>query len=122
MFIGKRIYANASRALPKNPLLRLLTVNGLIGFFISGLVLSGLLVANVGNIRVLIVQAENPILPLIMLAFGLVITLTSVVMGTAIMALSREDDEGGGIKQHAWRKPMLARVPNSAKTAPGRSA
>lgn len=81
-----------SAYLPKNPLLRLLAINGVIGLGISALVLVGLLWSNVGNLRTLVMASDNPVLPVIMLACGLIITLCSVVMGSAIMMLKPQDD------------------------------
>lgn len=82
---------------PSNPLLRLLYINGLIGVGISGLLLGGIFFTNIGNLRTLVMNADDPLLPVVMLAFGLVITIGSVVMGTAVMML-RDDskDTGGG--------------------------
>jgi hypothetical protein len=81
--------------LPKDPLFRLLAINGLAGIGIAGLVLGGIFTANIGNLRVLVLSSENPVLPVVMLAFALVITLGSVVIGSAIMLLG-ENGRGGG--------------------------
>jgi len=82
---------------PSKALLRLLYINGLIGVGISGLLLGGIFFTNIGNLRTLVMNADDPFLPVVMLAFGLVITIGSVVMGTAVMML-RDDtkDLGGG--------------------------
>ncbi|WP_269582641.1 hypothetical protein [Roseibium sp. Sym1] len=82
-------------ALPKDPLFRLLVINGLAGIGIAGLVMGGIFAANIGNLRVLVLSSENPVLPVVMLAFALVITLGSVVIGSAIMLLG-ESGRGGG--------------------------
>ena len=82
--------------LPENPLLRLLAVNGMIGVAISALVLAGIFAANIGNLRTLVLQAEDPVLPVVLLAIGLVITLGSVVMGSAIMLLPGDSKGGSG--------------------------
>ncbi|GGB42773.1 hypothetical protein GCM10011316_13350 [Roseibium aquae] len=84
--------------LPENPLLRLLLVNGLLGVLISFIFLAGVLAANVGNLRVLILNADNPVLPVLMLIVSLIVTLGSVVMGSAIMMLREPDQKrpGGG--------------------------
>ncbi|MGX1497575.1 hypothetical protein ACSSV1_002611 [Labrenzia sp. MBR-25] len=82
--------------LPKDPLFRLLAVNGLAGMAIAGLVLGGIFLGNIGNLRVLVMSAEDPVLPVIMLAFGLFITLGSVVMGSAIMLLGDNGRNGNG--------------------------
>jgi hypothetical protein len=96
-------------ALPKDPLFRLLAINGLAGIGIAGLVLGGIFLANIGNLRVLVQRAEDPVIPVVMLAFGLVITLGSVVIGSAIMLLG-DNDRGGrasGRKQPLVREPAL---------------
>lgn len=81
--------------LPRDPLFRLLLVNGLAGLGIAALVLGGIFLGNIGNLRVLVMTADDPVLPVLMLAFGLFITLGSVVMGSAIMLLG-EGGRGGG--------------------------
>ncbi|QFT32739.1 hypothetical protein FIV00_19775 [Labrenzia sp. THAF82] len=82
--------------LPKDPLFRLLVINGAAGLGIAALVLGGIFLANIGNLRELVLAADDPFLPVIMLAFGLIITLVSVVMGSAIMLLGDKSREGGG--------------------------
>lgn len=79
--------------LPKNPLFRLLFINGMIGIAVSFLVLGGLFWTNVGNLRGLVMASSNPLLPILMLAAGLIITLGSVAMGSAIMMLKPHDDD-----------------------------
>ncbi|ASP32329.1 hypothetical protein CHH27_02965 [Labrenzia sp. VG12] len=83
-------------ALPRDPLFRLLLINGLAGTAIAALVLAGIFAANIGNLRVLVLTAEDPVLPVLMLAFGLVITLGSVVIGSAIMLLGDKGRSGNG--------------------------
>jgi len=104
--------------LPKNPLFRLLVINGVLGVAISGGFLAGVFWANIGNLRVLVTRSEDPILPIVMLAAGFIITLTSVVMGSAIMMLSSKDG-GGGKRQQDWPSALgaarqLAPVPARA--------
>ncbi len=79
--------------LPENPLFRLLVINGVIGLGISALVLAGLFWSNVVNLRTLVMASDNPVLPIVMLACGLIITLCSVVMGSAVMMLKPQDDD-----------------------------
>jgi hypothetical protein len=85
------------RGLWASPFFRLLAINWLIGAFVSVMVLGGLMVFDTANLRSLILNAEDPILPMIVLLFGLMITLCSAAMGAAIMALPGEDrgDRGG---------------------------
>lgn len=86
----------ANRLLPENPLFRLLAINGVIGFAVSMLAFGGLLASNAAGLRDLIANAEDPVVPLVLLAFGLLITLGSAVMGSAIMSLSSDEDAGSG--------------------------
>ena len=111
---------NASRyaRLPRDPLFRLLTINGLAGVFVALLVLAGIFWANIGNLRVLVLNAEDPFLPVIMLAFGLIITLGSVVIGSAVMLLG-DSDGGKGTPRKLPRLPFgqrLRMAPASARS------
>lgn len=111
--------------LPRDPLFRLLAVNGLAGLGIAALVLGGILLTNIGNLRVLVMTAEDPVIPVLMLAFGLVITLGSVVMGSAIMLLG-ENGRGGGTPRkryprHGHGKLQPVRVNASGSRRVGRS-
>lgn len=87
----------------EDPLFRLLAVNGAAGICVAFLVLGGIFWSNIGNLRVLVLNAEDPVLPVLMLAFALVITLVSVVVGSAIMLLG-ETGRGGGT---SFRLPPL---------------
>lgn len=88
--------------LPKDPLLRLLAINALTGVGIASLVLIGIIWSNIGNLRTLVFASDNPLLPLVMLAVALVITLASVVMGSAIMLLGEKRNSGGGSGHRSW--------------------
>ena len=76
------------------PLFRLIAINGAAGICIALLVLAGIFWMNIGNLSTLVQNADDPVIPVLMLAFGLVITLGSVVIGSAIMLLGK--DTGGG--------------------------
>ncbi|WP_420410920.1 hypothetical protein [Roseibium sp.] len=82
------------RLLPQDPFFRLLAINGLTGLGISGLVLGGIFYSNIGNLTVLVQGDESPVVPVLMLAAGLVITLGSVVVGSAIMLLGASGGNG----------------------------
>ncbi|WP_420336740.1 hypothetical protein [Roseibium sp.] len=90
---GKR--AAAPRKLKDEPLIRLVAINGAAGVCVAMLVMGGIFWANIGNLRVLVSRAEDPVLPVLMLAFALVITLGSVVIGSAIMLLGKRDGNSG---------------------------
>lgn len=91
-----------ARWLPKDPLFRLFVINGFAGLCIAILVLAGIFYANIGNLWVLVQSDENPIVPVLMLAGGLFVTLGSVVIGSAIMLLSSDTGRGtpGGGNPH----------------------
>lgn len=88
--------------LPRDPLFRLLAINGAAGVAIAAIVLAGIFVMNIGNLRQLVMTSDNPLLPVIMLAFGLVITLGSVVMGSAVMLVG-----GGSGGDRGKRRPSV---------------
>lgn len=73
------------------PLVRLLAINWLIGFFTTCLVFSGILITNAAGLQDLIFNSENPLIPMALLFFGLMITICSVAMGAAVMSLPRDD-------------------------------
>ncbi|WP_299814586.1 hypothetical protein [uncultured Roseibium sp.] len=99
--------------LPRDPLFRLLAINATAGIAVAGLVLAGIFWANIGNLRVLVLNSDDPVLPVIMLAIALVITLGSVVIGSAIMLLG-ENDAGGATPSRS--RPM--RMKNDLKPLP----
>ncbi|MEM8877575.1 MAG: hypothetical protein AAGD23_06850 [Pseudomonadota bacterium] len=84
-----------NRFLPENPLFRLLLINGLIGTAVAILLVAGLMITDAHRIGTLIINSENPALPIIVLTLGLVITFGSVAMGMAIMSLPLETDDEG---------------------------
>ncbi|MBD8892782.1 hypothetical protein [Roseibium litorale] len=89
----------ACRFLPRNPFFRLLVTNGVIGAGVSILLVGGIFAADIGHLRILVANAQNPVLPVVLLACGMMITLTSAVIGTAIMMLGPETDGRGGRRQ-----------------------
>lgn len=85
----------APRKLKDEPLIRLVAINGVAGVCVALLVMGGIFWTNIGNLRVLVSNAEDPVLPVLMLAFALIVTLGSVVIGSAIMLLGRKKGDGG---------------------------
>ncbi|SNY93052.1 hypothetical protein SAMN04515647_3325 [Cohaesibacter sp. ES.047] len=75
----------------QNPLVRLLAINWLIGLVATIVIFSGLLITNAAGLQILIFESENPIVPMALLFFGLLITFCSVAMGAAVMSLPRDD-------------------------------
>ncbi|WP_316859648.1 hypothetical protein [uncultured Cohaesibacter sp.] len=74
-----------------NPLIRLLAINWLIGFATTILIFFGLLATNAAGLKDLIFNSENPLIPMALLFFGLLITICSVAMGAAVMSLPKDD-------------------------------
>jgi hypothetical protein len=79
-----------------SPFFRLLAVNWLIGAFAAVLVLCGLLWLDTGGLRTLILNSPEPWLPVLVLLFGLMVTLCSAAMGAAVMLLPSSRDDGHG--------------------------
>jgi hypothetical protein len=71
----------------RQPLFRLLLVNLSIGVAAAMLMLGGLLALDPGNLRELIFADRDPAVAIGLLLFGLIVTLGSTAMGTAIMSL-----------------------------------
>ena len=88
--------AKQARGLLHSPFFRLLAINWLIGAFAAVLVLSGLLWLDTGGLRSLILNSPEPWLPILVLLFGLMVTLCSAAMGAAVMALPSDEDNGRG--------------------------
>ncbi len=108
--------------LPADPLLRLLTVNGLAGLAVAALVLAGIFLTNIGNLRNLVLNSAEPVIPVILLACGLAVTLGSVVIGSAIMLLG-EGRRGGGTPRkvsHLFTRRQLRPVPVKATRGTGK--
>ena len=88
-----------------SPFFRLLAINWLIGAFAAVLVLCGLLWLDTGGLRSLILNSPEPWLPILVLLFGLMVTLCSAAMGAAVMALPSSDDEDRGKGQRLRAAP-----------------
>ncbi|CUA91686.1 hypothetical protein [Pannonibacter indicus] len=112
-----RLNLRRARFLPENPLLRLLAVNALSGSVVALVVVGGLFASNAGGLYDLVANASDPAVPVILLAFGFIITLGSAAMGTAVMMLPRDggNDSGRGRRERACRglpgEPVLIPVP-----------
>lgn len=73
----------------RQPLFRLLLLNLAVGVAAAVLMLGGLLALDPANLRELIFADRSPATALGLLLFGLVVTLGSTAMGTAIMSLGK---------------------------------
>ncbi len=114
--------AIAPRKLRDEPLIRLVAINGVAGICVAMLVMGGIFLTNIGNLRVLVSNAEDPVLPVLMLAFALIITLGSVVIGSAIMLLGRQnrnDGSPGGRFFQSWSGSMKQAVVRAPARAGG---
>ena len=80
---------HARHIAPAMPLLRLLGVNCAAGVAVALLALGGFLALN-AQLRDLIFSDHSPVVPLVLLGGGLIVTFASVVMGSAIMRLGQE--------------------------------
>lgn len=98
------------RVLPENPLFRLLAINGAVGVLVSLLVFAGLLISNAAGLRDLIANADDPVVPVVLLGFGLIITLGSAVIGSAIMMLPSDEDTGPGRRDRVEGELIPIRV------------
>lgn len=76
----------------RDPLMKLLAINWLIGFLATVIVFLGLLITNAAGLQDLIFGSDEPLIPMALLFFGLLITICSVAMGVAIMMVPRDDD------------------------------
>lgn len=97
----------SARALLRQPLLRLLAINLAGGFAAALLMLGGLLALDPGGLRELILADRMGATALGLLLFGLTVTFGSVAMGSAVMMLGSERQEGGGSGR---RQPVRARA------------
>ncbi|WP_321339374.1 hypothetical protein [uncultured Cohaesibacter sp.] len=75
----------------QNPLIRLLAINWLIGLVVTVMIVFGLIATNAAGLQDLIFNSENPLIPIALLFFGLLITICSVAMGAAVMSLPKDD-------------------------------
>ncbi len=81
-------------------LLKLLMRHLVMGIAAGWVTLGMLLFINIGGLRTILFTSSDPILTLILLAFGFTITFGSLAMGAAIMTLPYGGDhgKGGGLK------------------------
>jgi hypothetical protein len=112
--------ALSEKFLPKNPLFRLLLINGLIGTLVAVLLVAGLIITDAHRIGTLIANAQHPALPIITLTVGLVITFGSVAMGMAIMSLPypSDDDDDDDDRSGGHRTAVHRIVPHRDQSEP----
>jgi hypothetical protein len=105
----------------RQPLFRLLAINLAIGIAVAALMLGGLLALNPGRLRDLILADRDGYAALGLLLFGFVVTFGSALMGTAIMAIGRDENRDAGPKGGRRLRAMLApaRAAQPGKAARG---
>lgn len=90
-------------SLRRDPLMMLLAWNGLAGAVVAVLLTAAVLALDIASLRSLIARSEEPVVPLVLLVFGFLVTLCSVAMGSAVMGLGRDEEEPGGSGDGAGR-------------------
>lgn len=106
------------RSLLRLPLLRLLAINLALGLGMATLLVGGLLALNPGGLRHLIFADRSPGVALGLLLISFFVTFGSTAMGTAIMALGRNEEDGGGsggtrVRTEGAATPLLAKAGRS---------
>lgn len=106
-------------------LFKLLARNLIMGTIAGWITLAGLIATNVAGLYDVVFASSNPVLPIILLAFGFFITFGSLAMGAAVMMLPTSNDtgKGGGLKVHtllASLQKMLPRFHSQHELAPVR--
>ena len=77
-------------------LLKLLLAHALAGAAAAVVLVAALVAVDAHGLGTLVMQSETPLLPLALLTFGFIVTLSSVAMGAAVMLLPGRDESGGG--------------------------
>jgi hypothetical protein len=103
--------------MPRDPLHRLLLINGACGAFLAVAFVSALFLFNVAGLADLLGKDGEPALVAGIMAFGFIITFSSLMMGSAVMMQSDRDDDAGdddsghGAKAQGRLSPALAKAP-----------
>ena len=95
------------RRLLQIPLFRLLAINLALGFGVAVVLVGGLLAFDPFGLRHLVLSDRSPGVAIGLLLGSFFVTFGSTAMGTAIMALGRDDDDDtphGGTRVHAQVK------------------
>jgi hypothetical protein len=101
--------------MPRDPLFRLLTVNGLAGLALGLGVTGAILWLDTGHLRTLLAADRDALAPALLLAGGFVVTCASVMMGSAIMLVPKGEGYGRG---GGTGVPALARAHARTRRAP----
>jgi hypothetical protein len=106
--------AGGPEPLGRQPLIRLLAINWLIGAGVAVLLVATVLITDTARLRSLMFASGEPWIPLMLLFFGFLVTMSSVAMATAVMMLPSGDDDqdgGGAGATVAPPAPVPLRVP-----------
>ncbi len=100
--------------MPADKLHRTLLINALSGALLGLIVVSLLLLFDIAGLRRLAIQDDAGLVPVLLLCGGFVITCSSLLMGTAIMTMHRDDRDdddhrGGGGRLELARVRVRAR-------------
>lgn len=98
--------------LPRHPFMRLLAINALSGAALAGLIVTTLVVFDVGRLGTLLAGDHNPAVALAILFGSFVVTCASVMMGSAVMMLARghaDRNDGGSAQLVLVPVPVRAR-------------
>lgn len=102
----------APSLLRRHPLLRFLAINLILGILVAGLAVGGLIALDIHGLRRLLMQDQSPILAIVLLAGGFIVTFGSIVMGSAVMALGSKPPGGGAAAgAEVDVRPVLANAP-----------
>lgn len=99
-------------------LVRFLVRHWLVGAGATVVVVATILAADLGGIRGLVTGAQQPLLPLAMLFFGFLVTLTSASMGAALMSLGDDGAPRGPKRRGLFARPELVPIPVRARRRP----
>ena len=93
-------------------LFKLLARNLVLGIIAGWISLATLIISNTGGLYDIIFVSNNPLLPLILLAFGFALTFGSLAMGAAIMMLPYDSnsDNNRGMKIHTLLASWFERL------------
>ena len=99
--------------LPRHPFMRLLAINALSGAALAGLIVTTLVVFDVGRLGTLLAGDHNPAVALAILFGSFVVTCASVMMGSAVMMLAR-----GHADRKRWRQRTTRACAGSGQGPP----
>jgi hypothetical protein len=80
--------------LPKDRLLRLLSINALLGALLGFGFVAGLIILDTAGLRRMILADRDGIYAVALLAGGFIVTCSSVLMGSAVMRAGSRPDDG----------------------------